>query len=173
MFDSTQRLVAVHYVNGETVTLSYGPTGGLASVTENGRSLAFVYTGAHISEVTDPIGRSVAYGYDAAGDLTSVTDASHETWAFTYFADHRLESATDPSGLLTSASYDARGRVIRETDAPTDATATWKYAGDPYGASGTTTVTDPDGHVTKYSFSAMRLTSAISGFGTPLSATTS
>ena len=173
VFDSTQRLVAVHYVNGETVTMSYGPTGELATVTENGRSLAFTYAGSHISEVTDPLGRSVAYGYDSAGDLTSVTDASHETWAFTYFADHRLESATDPSGLLTSASYDARGRVIRETDAPTDATATWKYAGDPYGASGTTIVTDPDGHVTKYSFTAMRLTSAISGFGTLLSATTS
>ena len=173
LFDVQQRLVAVHYVNGESVTLTYGATGLLASVTENGRSLTFSYSGSHISGVSDPLGRSVAYGYDAAGDLTSVTDASHETWAFTYFADHRLESATDPSGLLTSATYDARGRVVRETDAPTDATATWQYAGDPYGRSGTTTVTDPDGHITKYAFSAMQLTSATSGYGTPLSATTS
>ncbi|MBE0418271.1 MAG: RHS repeat protein, partial [Coriobacteriia bacterium] len=61
-----------------------------------GRYVAFTYSVDRISTVTDSASRSVTYGFDGAGDLTSVTDANGETTRYAYDSDHRVLSVAYP-----------------------------------------------------------------------------
>ncbi|WP_049876270.1 DUF6531 domain-containing protein [Sorangium cellulosum] len=51
------------------------------------------------------------YSYDAAGDLTSATDADGYTTRYTY-QEHLLTSHTSPTGLTFSFRYDDRRRCV-------------------------------------------------------------
>lgn len=64
-----------------------------------------------ITSVATPAGRTIGYRYDAAGELTSVTDGAGRTWTYTY-SGGRLTSQADGDGhLRLTATYDASGRV--------------------------------------------------------------
>lgn len=120
-FDAEGWLTEVADGRGNTLTLTYA-SGRLAGVADGlGRVLTFTYSGDRLSEVTDGT-RTVAFGYDADGLLTSVTDPLGHTTAYTYETEHTLTglmaSQTWPEGNTVFAqTFDAEGRVLTQTDA--------------------------------------------------------
>jgi YD repeat-containing protein len=74
--------------NGNAITYDRDGSGKLLSVGEpGGRRLTFSYNGSLISQVTDPIGRTVQYGYDSSSRLISVTDPSGRITQCGYHTD--------------------------------------------------------------------------------------
>ena len=85
-----------------------------------GRSLTFTYSGSDlkVTQVTDPLGRTIQYAYDANNNLIRVTDPAGGTWQYSYDSSGRLETITDPRGILTERNtYDSAGRVIQQVQA--------------------------------------------------------
>jgi RHS repeat-associated protein len=144
--------------NGNAHNLSYNPDGTLALVEDGlGRSLDFDYVagggGPRIARVMDQSGRTVEFGYDAVGLLTSVTDVNGEVTRYTYDANRRLASIIQPEGnVVVQNAYGAGSRILTQTDGE----------GNVYSFSyvaGATTITDPLGGVRTHSFDgAYRLT---------------
>ncbi|QLQ37610.1 DNRLRE domain-containing protein [Micromonospora robiginosa] len=95
----------------------------------------------HTAELTDkysPEGRHWNFGYDAVGNLTSVTDPKG--------------TATSTAGDYTSSyTYDGVGRMLTGTDANDNLTRYADY--DPVGYP--KTITDPLTKVTKYTYSSI------------------
>jgi RHS repeat-associated protein len=147
-------------------TLSYNATGQLTGAADGaGRSLTFSYTGERISQVADTDGRTVAYGYDSAGDLTSVVDVTGGTTSYGYDTNHLLTSSTDPNrDPATANTYNAAGQVTDQTD-PAGRTWHWAYTAT------TTTVTDPRGLVEVQTYSGGQLSSLVKASGTSQAAT--
>jgi RHS repeat-associated protein len=169
-FSSTGLLTSISDLNGETTTLSYA-SGKLTSVTDaGGRTLTFSYTGSHVTGVADSASRGVSYAYDTAGNLTGVTDLDGHTTHYDYDTNHELTSITLPRGGVTTNVYDSVGRVTSQTD-PNDHTTTWAYDLDA-SLTGTTTITDPEGHATLDTYSNGDLTAETRASGTSKAATT-
>ncbi len=59
----------------------------------------------------------MSYGYDRAGNLTSVKDAAGNAWSYTYDLRGRQVTATDPDKGATTTTYDEAGLVRTTTDA--------------------------------------------------------
>ena len=142
---------------GNTTTFAYSG-GNLSTMTDpSGRTLTFTWTGSNITQVEDPDGQYVTYGYDAAGDLTSVTDqignvagcgcAAANTTTYAYDGNHHLITQTDPLGNSTSYVYSAAGQVTSVTPPAGVGGAsrqiTYAYAA-PAPNETTTTITAPD-----------------------------
>ncbi|TVT48593.1 DNRLRE domain-containing protein, partial [Amycolatopsis rhizosphaerae] len=72
--------------------------------------------------------RTTRYGYDPAGNLTSVTDPNQTTRSYAYDAANRLvgqtEPVTDTRSITTTFGYDAAGHRTRYTDGRGNATIT-------------------------------------------------
>nr|WP_247602192.1 RHS repeat-associated core domain-containing protein [Cellulomonas denverensis] len=101
---------------GDRVTVD-PPQGGTAQTTisdARGNTTELrQYLGGH------PTGdfRAVSYGYDRAGNLTSVKDAAGNAWSYTYDLRGRQVTATDPDKGATTTTYDEAGLVRTTTDA--------------------------------------------------------
>jgi len=120
----------------------------LATITDTqGRTTSFTANAAGqvITQVTDPAGRTYAYGYDGNGNLTSSTDAAGKITTYGYDSTHLLTQITDPDGNVTRIAYDGSRRVTSLTDANTHVTS-FTYN------SGNTVVTDANTHATTYAF---------------------
>jgi RHS repeat-associated protein len=85
----------------------------------SGRGITFDRDGqGRISQIKDPMGKSLTYSYTAAGDLAAVTDRENQTTTFTYDGNHRVLAIKDPRGIEPVRNeYDADGRLIRHVDA--------------------------------------------------------
>jgi RHS repeat-associated protein len=161
LFDANGRLTKQLDRDGYQTTLSYTSGGRLDHVSdEAGRTLDYGYDAAgHIASITDPLGRVVRYAYNTAGDLTQVTDVAGKTWQYAYDSRHRITSMTDPRSHSTTNTYNSADQVLTQTDA---AGGTFSFA---Y-ATGSTTVTDPRGNVTRDEFTNGQLTRKIRGYAT-------
>ncbi len=65
-----------------------------------------------VTSITYPDGRALGFGYDAAGNRTSLVaqvGGQTLTTAYTYDALNRLETVTDPDGEVYAHGYDANG----------------------------------------------------------------
>lgn len=85
----------------------------------SGKSVVFTRDSqGRITEITDPAGAKLLYGYDAAGDLISFKDRENNQTTYTYNSSHGLLSITDPRGVQPLRNeYDATGRLLRQIDA--------------------------------------------------------
>lgn len=161
VFHSDGRLKSVSDRNGETVTIGYDTATPpkMTSVTApDGRALTFTYTGARITGVTGPsapgtAARSIGYGYDANGNLTTVTDSRGKIWTYGYGTAHRLTTMTSPRGGVTTNTYDTSGRISKQV-APRTGATTFAYTDQTVGTTAyrTTRVTDPTGVVTDHQY---------------------
>ncbi len=173
-FSATGRLLSQADPNGFALTYAYsGPSDRLATVTDHtGRVLQVAWTGDRITQIEDPAGRTVSYGYDAAGDLRTVTDLGGGEWRYEYDAGHRLTKAISPRQVADGSmqgvvnQYDASGRVIRQVDEE-GRTHLFDYTSVP----GATAVTDPAGEVRLDRYADGVRTSVTEGHGTPAAAT--
>src|SRR5262249_9597605 len=113
-------------------SLTFQPNG---IVSNTGKSVAFEHDAqGRITKVTTPPfrgpGNSQAseyqYGYDANGDLVTVTlppaDVGGSTFQYTY-NQHRLLTTGDARGnAARTSTYDAAGRLATDTDAMNNVT---------------------------------------------------
>ncbi|NED87751.1 RHS repeat protein, partial [Streptomyces sp. SID11233] len=76
--------------------------------------------GAHLAKTTSPGGVTASYGYNRAGDVTSVTDGAGNTTRYTYDFEGNQQKTTLPDGTWTEVDYNA-------SDDPTD---TYAHAAD-------------------------------------------
>ncbi len=114
---------------GNAYTLVYGPLaeaaeGGytfppLQSITDQaGQTVAVQSTPeGRITGFTHPDGRQWTLAYDAAGNLTSISDGANRTRSFAYNAGGLLEVVTGADGVaeLTNV-FDTEQRVVIQTD---------------------------------------------------------
>lgn len=95
--------------NGSTLILNYAPNGGLRDIRdEYGRVTAVSRANGRVVGITDPIGRTIAYGYDGQGRLISVRDRDGDTIVYTYEGD-LLTSIVKPDGSSRKYSYGDNG----------------------------------------------------------------
>ena len=144
----------------------------LELIAPSGRKFTFTYVSVirgHLSppwdviaSITDPLGRTVRYGYYAGsnGRLTAVTDPAggvtrytYGAYAQTYLPSEGLLTITDPKGLVyLTHTYDANGRVATQTLADGGTyTFTYTLAGQTVTQ---TSVTDPRSFVSTHRFNA-------------------
>lgn len=151
-FDPAGKLVSISDRNNNTLTLTYAiGTGYLQSITDtSGRVYTFStdFLG-RITQLTDPLLRTVVYEYNLAGDLIKVTNPRSEETDYAYEpGTHNLEVVTDARGndLITNV-YDAQGRVTSQQNAR-NFTTTFSYDD----VNNLTIATDPLSKTTEYQY---------------------
>lgn len=85
--------------NGTVTTFTYAPRGWLTSQTVTPAS---------------GVAQTTSYSYDAAGQLTRVTQPDGSSISFTYDGAHRLTNVADSAGNSLSYTLDAMGNRIQE-----------------------------------------------------------
>jgi RHS repeat-associated protein len=169
-WDNDNNVIQLIEDNGATTTWTYDPKTGYplstkdAEANKNGTAgTTYTYqTGlsGHIADLISkltPQQRLWTFGYDANGNLTSVTDpdgnapgaaAGSYTTKYSYDSVGNLATATDANGNPTTYSnYDVTGYPQTITDALGNA---WTYGYDSRG--NVTSVSDPFNDTTTYSY---------------------
>lgn len=138
----------------EQARMTFGPDGLLTGIRErNGQGVTVTQAGGRIIAVSNGR-RSLRYGYDDAGLLSTVTATAPGVGPRTVRYQHaggRLTAVTSPGGIVTRYSYDAAGRLATQTtgDAPRPQTTT------EYDAAGRVVAqTDGTGHTSRWSWEA-------------------
>ncbi|MFE3151823.1 DUF6531 domain-containing protein [Streptomyces sp. NPDC059218] len=103
----------------------------------------------NLTTVTDPLGGVSTTAFDAVGNVTGRTDADKRVTTYGYNKLDQLTKVTAPGGAVTAYAYDTVGNVTKRTDANDHAT---NYGYD--AARRLTTVTDPLDRVTSYAYDA-------------------
>jgi RHS repeat-associated protein len=71
-----------------------------------------------ITSVSDPLGRTVSYTYDASNRLVAVTDPAGGITRYDYDSQNRMTALTDARGItFLQNTYDANSRVCRQIQA--------------------------------------------------------
>ncbi|MFH8562469.1 DUF6531 domain-containing protein [Streptomyces sp. NPDC017988] len=99
--------------------------------------------------VTDPLGGVSTTDYDAADNVTRLTDADRRVTTYGYDKLDQLTEVTAPGGAVTAYGHDKAGNISRRTDAKGRVT-TYGYDA----ARQLTSVTDPLKRVTSYAYDA-------------------
>ena len=99
-FSAAGKLTRMSDRNGNTLTFS---DAGIFH--SSGAAVTFARDAqGRISDITDPAGKVVHYGYSSpqsSGDLTSVTNRVGDTTTMTYSGPHNLGDILDPRGVRT------------------------------------------------------------------------
>ena len=170
IFDgSTGEVLEASDRNGNTLSYAY-TAGKLTSITSsNGNSITINWNGALVSSVATQ-GESVSYTYNG-NELVSVSYSQiGNNEAYTYDVNHRILTVKNTDNGVFTNVYDSHGRVVKQTD-PQGNITTFAYSSA--SESKTTTITTPNGNVTKENFNkANQLTSRVEAYGTSLARTT-
>jgi RHS repeat-associated protein len=114
----------LRYRNGVTYVFQTSTLGGLeafltAIIDSNGNAISIALNPSQpleVTQVTDPVGRSLTFSYDSSNRITSVTDPIGRTVRYTYNSQGTLATFTDANGGVTSYAYDANNNMIQMTD---------------------------------------------------------
>jgi RHS repeat-associated protein len=99
--------------------------------------------------VTDPDNNTTTSTYDAMGRLLTTTDAMHDTTTYVYDAAGNQTVVIDPMSHRTTTTYDSMNRIASVKDADGGITS-YTYDADGHEAS----ITDSDSNVTTYAYDA-------------------
>ncbi len=127
-FDNQGRYSADTDAYGNQNTMTQGPSGSTAETNSGGRALAFTYSNGLLSDAQSPLWQSggagaagsqhVSYGYNAQGQLTTLTRGAGTTDALTAtfgYSGTQLVTVTTPAGHAWSLGYDGQGRLTSIT----------------------------------------------------------
>ena len=158
-YDGRGRVLTMTNVAGSSVTTyAYDTAGELDMVTQpNGMTSDFVYglTYGRLTQVIDPLGNYIAYGYDGQGNRTELShyDAGDQRRFWKRFefqgTSHpgKLWREINPDDTYTEYAYDASDNISTITDAA-GKTTTYDY--DLFDR--LTTVTQPGNVITGYAY---------------------
>jgi RHS repeat-associated protein len=157
-YDAANQLTGINYSDGTTPAVSdtYDADGQRIRMTDGTGTTTYVFDSLHrLTSSTDGAGHSVGYGYDLAGQLTSLTypngqtvtraydPAGHlaavgdwlgNTTQFGYDANSNLTSQADANGVSATSEFDNADRLLSLTDQRAGATlASFSYARDNLG----------------------------------------
>lgn len=143
---------------GRNVSFTYDASGNLATATNpGGGKWSFTYDSAHhMLTMTDPDGGVTTNTYDTSGRVTQQVDPAGRmtTWSYSgdnTSADGGTTTVTDPVGNQTTYFYQLLDLVTVTHAAGTALAAATSYQYDP-GTLGIISVTDPNGHVSAFSY---------------------
>ena len=147
-------LVSVKDRNGNTQSLTYetGENGmkRISSVSDGNRSLSFSYkSGTNlVSKVTDPLGRSIKFGYELNSNtgryqLATFTDAKNQKTTYIYGDQSRISKLLTniqlPKGNYIKNTYDSNRRLTQTENGTSKTTVNVNTSYGSYGASASTT----------------------------------
>jgi YD repeat-containing protein len=152
---SSDRIASVTQSDGTSVSYSYTEDAqgiyqvtGIVTGTGAAAQAVSISYGTNSTTVTNALGQSWTYGYDAAGDLTQVVapavGGGTPTTGYTYDANGDLLQATDANGATTRYSYDANGNLLSVEDGAGN-TVSYTYNADDQVLSKTTYTTPAQG----------------------------
>ncbi len=171
-YDANGNLTSVTTPSGGETTYTYDadnrkvtsvdPRGNVTGGDPADYTTTYAYDAAgRLTSVTDALGDSTSYAYDAAGNKTSVTDLDGHTTTTAYNADNQPVSVTTPTGAETTYAYDDAGNLTARTDA-NGHTTTYAYDAD----NRPTSLTTPNGDETTYAYDADgNTTTTVTGIG--------
>lgn len=135
---------------GDTTYLEWDNAGHCTAVAdESGFKQHFTYNDrGQLLSSTDSSGAQTQYSYDAAGNLSSVTNPLGNTQYFEWDASGRLSTVVDAMGARWGLSY---------AEAAQNAT--------PNSEQHLTALTDPEGNITTFEYSAGHLSAVIDPMG--------
>jgi len=167
---------------GEATAYVYDATDNLSEIAfANGARTSYVYDSfSRVTRITDAGGRNTTFTYDTRGNLGSRTNPNGQTISYTYDLGHRLTAKGLP-GESISYQYDRNGNPTRIQRARSLLTYTYDFRNRPltattgaaaqpttttrytYDANGNrSTMTEPGGAVTTYSYDANQLLTSLS-----------
>ncbi len=118
---SLEFLVEIADRNGNKIAIERGDRGRVSRIVDSvGRALEFTYSfaGGVLTQIRDPLGRTVQYRYDNNGRLATVTDLAVGMTSYAYDTEGRILSITDPKGIkFIENFYGPSGRVLRQVQA--------------------------------------------------------
>jgi RHS repeat-associated protein len=106
--------------NGNRMTIERNVLSGQITrlIDSVGRALVFTAVGQFITQIQDPLGRTVQYSYNANGRLETVTDPAGGVTRYTYDTQGRILTITDPRSIkFLENFYGPSGRVLRQVQA--------------------------------------------------------
>ena len=141
------------------------------TITRNGGNTTYLEwdNAGHCTAVADESGFKQHFTYNDRGQLLSSTDSSGAQMQYSYDATGNLSSVTNPLGNTQYFEWDASGRLSTVVDAMG---ARWglSYAEAAQNATPTseqhlTALTDPEGNITTFEYSAGHLSAVIDPMG--------
>jgi RHS repeat-associated protein len=113
---------------------------------------AYTDTAGFLSQTTDPSGDHLSYGYDGAGEQTSVTDGASQTTTTGYDYAGRAVRTTYPDGTYTTASYNPAGLQTAAAQYDSSNTLLRQTSAVYDGDGNVTSSTDANGSTTHYNY---------------------
>lgn len=143
--------ITAHYTDGEVTRIDQGdPAAPLATTL-----ISYAPAVLGPTAVTDPDGHTSHMSYDSLGHLTSFTDPLSHTSTYHFAAASGIITATDPLGNISTATTDTQGRVVSiavdSGDAALTETTIFHYGNSAHPGD-VTSVTDPEGHLWRFSY---------------------
>jgi YD repeat-containing protein len=132
------RLPVLITESGRTTAFAYDGLGNPLSQTVTDTSVSppqiqttrWTYTAQSlVATETAPNGGVTTYGYDNAGNRTSVRNAQGQVTSYTYDGAGRVTRETSPTGLVTTYAYDPRGRLLAQSRGAMQAAFTYTPSG--------------------------------------------
>ncbi len=117
-FDAGGQLTAKQYPDGRTINYDYDAHGLLTSITDSLQGIMRVVYDERefVTNITYPDGRGFSFTYDSAGRRTSRVGLDGYVLNYGYDVAGRLVTLTDASRkLLVNYTYDEDGRLSQET----------------------------------------------------------
>jgi RHS repeat-associated protein len=112
VYDAQGRVIRYADRNGVGVRFVRDAGGDITEIRDHANAVALTLTssGGNVTSIRDRSGRTVSYTW-SNGDLTRVTDALGNPWAYTYDGNGQILTATDAEGRTTTVTYVASFRV--------------------------------------------------------------
>lgn len=126
-YDAEGNLTSSQTPDGGVTTLRYDITGRSTSLVEPRGNVGganpddFHWGFAHdalnrVTSVTDPLGHTKSWSYDAAGNVDVMRDQKGHETDYVYVANGLLSKVVAPHGSITSYGYDKVGNLVERTD---------------------------------------------------------
>ncbi|MCY2954337.1 MAG: DUF6531 domain-containing protein [Planctomycetota bacterium] len=130
-YDSDGHLESIAYPDGSHAQYNYDAHGNMTSASNSAGTVTLDYDAAdRLTLIAYPNGQSLAFTYNAAGQRLSSVDQTEYRLTYGYDAAGRLASLTDATGLTVVAiSYDAAGNLVRK-DFGNSSYTVYTYDGD-------------------------------------------